>query len=81
MPIGTVITWWVLVNKIKADTFNYYVKLAVVWLVMAMVCDYLFLVKAFKPSDGYYKLDVYLYYFLIFLLPIIVGWRRKKESK
>lgn len=81
MPIGTVITLWVLVNKINADTLNYYVKLAFVWLITAVVLDYFFLVKAFKPSDGYYKLDVYLYYLIIFFLPVIVGLRKKKSSK
>jgi len=44
---------------------------------IAVIFDYLFLVKMFKPTDGYYKLDVYLYYILTFLLPLIVGWRKK----
>jgi len=41
----------------------------------------LFIVKAFKPADGYYKLDVYLYYALTFALPLIVGWRKKLIRK
>ncbi|HEY1303237.1 MAG TPA: hypothetical protein VGF24_06790 [Vicinamibacterales bacterium] len=36
---------------------------------------YLFIVKALKPADGYYKLDVYLYYALTFLIPVTVGWK------
>jgi hypothetical protein len=40
------------------------------------VFDYFLLVKVFKPVDGYYKLDVYLYYVLTFILPLIVGWRK-----
>ena len=79
MPIGTALTLWVLLKKIKADSFQYYTLLAVIWLFIAVVFDYLFLVKAFKPADGYYKLDVYLYYALIFVLPLLVGWIRKKK--
>ena len=81
MPIGVVITLWVLSKKIKTDSFRYYARLAVVWALIAIVFDYLFIVKAFKPDDGYYKLDVYLYYALTFVLPLIVGWRKKVIQK
>jgi len=77
MPIGIIITIWVLVKKVKADSFQYYALLAVIWTLIAIIFDYFFLVKLFKPEDGYYKLDVYLYYTLTFVLPIIVGWRKK----
>lgn len=80
MPIGTIITLWVLLKKIKANSFQYYVLLAVVWVLIAAAFDYFFLVKAFKPADGYYKLDVYLYYALTFLLPLVVG-RIKTSQK
>ncbi len=76
MPIGTIITLWVLFKKIKSNSFQYYVLMAIVWVLIAIVFDYFFLVKMFKPTDGYYKLDVYLYYALTFVLPLIVGWRR-----
>lgn len=78
MPIGTIITIWVLFKKVKADSFQYYALLAVIWALIAVVFDYFFLVKAFKPEDGYYKQDVYLYYTLTFVLPLIVGWRKKR---
>jgi hypothetical protein len=81
MPIGTVITLWVLFKKIKADAFKYYALLAVVWVLIAVVFDYFFLVKALNPADGYYKLDVYLYYLLTFALPIIVGWYKSKKNE
>lgn len=77
MPIGTIITLWVLFKKVKADSFQYYTMLAVVWVLIAIVFDYFLLVKMFNPADGYYKLDVYLYYALTALLPLVVGWRRK----
>lgn len=81
MPIGTSITLWVLLKKVKADSFQYYALLAVIWVLIAIVFDYFFLVKAFKPADGYYKLDVYLYYALTFILPLIVGLRKNWRIK
>lgn len=80
MPIGIIITLWILLKKIKGDTFKYFVLLGLVWTLIAIVLDYLLLVKVFKPADGYYKLDVYLYYILTFALPLIVGWRKKIQK-
>jgi hypothetical protein len=31
-------------------------------------------VDAIKPADGYYKLDVFIYYALTLLVPLAVGW-------
>lgn len=80
MPIGTVITLWVLFKKIKSTHFKHYLSLAIIWTAIAVIFDYFFLVKLFKPVDGYYKLDVYLYYVLTFLLPLIVGWKKTSEK-
>lgn len=77
MPIGVALTLWVLFKKVKGDSPNYYFLLAIVWTLIAIAFDYFFLVKAFKPADGYYKLDVYLYYALTFILLILVGWKKK----
>lgn len=77
MPIGTIITLWVLFKKIKSRQFKYYLILAIIWTLIAIIFDYFFLVKLFKPADNYYKLDVYLYYILIFVLPLFVGLRKK----
>lgn len=76
MPIGIMITLWVFLKKIKGDSLHYYFLLAIVWTFIAVVFDYFFLVQVFKPADGYYKLDVYLYYTLTFVLPLLVGWRK-----
>jgi hypothetical protein len=81
LPIGTMITLWVLFKKIKGEPFRYYFLLAVVWTLIAVVFDYLFLVRAFKPADGYYKLDVYLYYGLTFVLPQVIGWWKQIIQK
>ena len=81
MPIGTVITLWVAFRKVKGNTLVYYGLVALVWLVIAVVGDYLFIVKAFQPADGYYKLDVYLYYALTVAIPLFGGWRKSSNSR
>jgi hypothetical protein len=81
MPIGIGITLWVLFTRIKANSFGYYLWLAVFWTAIAIVFDFLFLVRVFKPADGYYKLDVYLYYILTFILPVIIGWNKKSKKE
>lgn len=75
-PIGTAITLWVLFKKINGDSLRYYILIGIVWTLIAVLFDYFFLVKAFKPADGYYKLDVYLYYALTFALPFLAGWKK-----
>ena len=79
LPIGVIITFGVLLKKVKGENFQYYLILAVVWTAIAVIFDYLFIVKMFKPADGYYKLDVYLYYFLTFSIPLIVGWWKERN--
>lgn len=80
MPVGVVITLLVLVKKIKSHSLQYFVFLAFIWTVIAMLLDYFLLVLLFKPSDGYYKLDVYLYYIFTFTLPLLVGWWKVKKA-
>lgn len=79
MPIGVFLTLLVLVKKIKLTGLKNYLVLAIGWTLIAVICDYLFLVKVFNPADGYYKLDVYLYYALTFILPVMVGWYKIKQ--
>ncbi len=80
-PIGVAITLGVLLKKVKGDSFGYYLKLALVWILIAVVFDYLFIVKTLNPTDGYYKIDVYLYYALTFVLPLAVGWKKTAIKK
>ena len=75
MPIGTVIAIWVSFYKVKGSTLLYFAEVALAWTVIAVLGDYLFIVKMLKPSDGYYKPDVYLYYALTFVIPLVAGWR------
>lgn len=83
-PLATLFTIWVLMKKIKRPEMQCYIGLGIVWTIMAVILDYLFLVKLFK-ADNYYKPDVFLYYFLTFALPIVVGYwkytRKPAKSK
>jgi hypothetical protein len=80
MPIGSIITLWVLLKRVKGGTMPYYLTLAIAWTLIAVVFDYIFIVQAFKPADGYYKLDVYLYYALTCFFPLSVGWWTKTRA-
>jgi len=80
MPLGIIATLWVLLKKIKREQFMCYIDLGIIWTIMAIGLDYIFLVKLFK-AVGYYKFDVYLYYILTFILPIAVGWYKFKKIK
>ena len=77
MPVGISVTLWVLFKKIDRSPFGYYLVLGTIWTVVAIVLDYFLLVKLFKPADGYYKLDVYLYYLFTFFLPIATFFKNK----
>ncbi len=46
------------------------------WMVIAIVGDYVFIVLLLKP-EIYYKLDVYVYYVLMFASPLIAFWWKK----
>ena len=73
MPIGIIITLLVAFKKVKGTTLGYYLGVAAVWTAVAVAFDYIFLVKLLNPAGGYYKLDVYIYYALTFILPLIAG--------
>lgn len=80
-PLATVLTIWVIVKKVKRPELKCYFGLGLMWTVMAVALDYLFIVKILKTGNAYYKLDVLLYYVLTFSLPIIVGyWKYKHKS-
>jgi len=51
---------------------EYYAGVGVAWALIAIVLDYLFIVVLFA-SAGYYALHIWLYYALMFLIPVGVG--------
>lgn len=78
-PIASAVTIWVLLRKVKSSSLQYYLIVGIAWTAIAIILDYIFIVKALKPADGYYKPDVYIYYTLTFLLPLIVGWSKQHK--
>jgi hypothetical protein len=76
LPVGLIIMFWVLFKQIKSTDFRYYLILAIIWMVIAIVGDYVFIVLLLKP-EIYYKLDVYVYYVLMFASPLIAFWWKK----
>ena len=79
LPFGIIATLWVLLKKIKREKLGCYVGLGLIWTIMAIVLDYVFLVKMLQ-ADNYYKLDVYIYYIIIFVMPIAVGWYKLNKT-
>jgi hypothetical protein len=80
LPFGVIFTLWILFKKIKRESFFCYVGLGVIWTIMAIALDYVFIVKLLKSGD-YYKIDVYFYYILTFALPVIVGLYQKNKGQ
>ena len=78
LPIGLIVTFWVLMKKISRTDFRYYVQLSIVWAVIAVVCDYLFIVILLNPAGGYYKPDVFVYYLITVASPLVAGvWKNR----
>ena len=80
-PIGFLITLWVLIKKINREKYLCYFGVAVIWTVMAIVLDYLFNVLLFGIGASYYKLDIYIYYALTFIMPLVVGAFKIRKLK
>jgi hypothetical protein len=78
-PFTIWVTWWWF--KTRALPLPYYAGVGIAWTAIAVVLDYLFIVLLFH-SPGYYAPDVFIYYALMFLIPVGVGaylWRRKTD--
>jgi len=81
-PFATVLTVWVLMKKIKRPELMCYFGTGLIWTLMAIGLDYVFLVRMLATGSSYYKADVFLYYGLTFTLPLVVGyWKFKHKTK
>lgn len=74
MPFALALTIWVALQRVHGATLGHYLAVGAIWAVIAIVLDYFLLVQLLHPADGYYMLDVYLYYALCFLVPAVAGW-------
>jgi hypothetical protein len=68
-PVTFVITWWWF--RARKHPLSYYAGVGVAWTGIAIVLDYLMIVRLFQAT--YYAPDVFLYYILTFLIPVGVG--------
>lgn len=69
-PITIGITWWWF--RYRELPLRYYAGVGVAWTAIAILLDYLFIVLLFH-SLQYYAPDVFVYYVLMFLIPVGVG--------
>ena len=76
LPLGVTSTIWVLIKKTKREKLIDYLTLSAIWTLLAIALDFLFIVKLLNSAD-YYKFDVFVYYLLTFILPIMVGIYKK----
>ena len=71
-PFTIIVTWWWFRER-EHLPLQYYAGVGVAWALIAVVLDYLFIVRLFGTTS-YYALHVLLYYCLMFLIPVGVGW-------
>lgn len=81
MPIGIVLTWWILLKRISEKHIYYYAWLGLCWSLMAIVLDYLGIVTLLKTGLSYYVFDVLLYYFLTATMPLAAWFWKQRNSK
>ncbi|MFZ3066397.1 MAG: hypothetical protein WA277_14070 [Nitrospirota bacterium] len=82
LPIMTPITVYVALKRFKnsSEPALYYLTVAITWALIAVVFDYLFIVKAFNVQN-YYDFDVFIYYILAFLIPLFIGLKYGRTNK
>ena len=68
-PVTIAIAWWWF--RARDLPLTYYLMVGLAWTVIAVVLDYLFIVRLFQAT--YYEIDVFVYYALTFLIPVGVG--------
>lgn len=74
MPFGILATLWVVKDKIESRNMHYLLRLGAIWALLAIILDFFFIFLLLRPTDGYYKLDVCLYYLFTLLLPAGFAW-------
>jgi hypothetical protein len=76
-PVTIAVTWWWF-RKQKDLSLEYFAKVGIAWVLIAVVFDYLFIVLLFKAA--YYGPDVFVYYALTFLIPVGVGFYLRQSQ-
>lgn len=68
-PVTLIITWWWF--RDRGLPLRYFAGIGATWTIIAVAFDYLFIVRLFRAD--YYAPDVFAYYALTFLIPVLVG--------
>jgi hypothetical protein len=68
-PVTIAIAWWWF--RERDLPLTYFVLVGLAWTVIAIVLDYLCIVRLFQTP--YYEIDIFVYYTLTFLIPVGVG--------
>ena len=76
-PITIYVTYWRF--HMRSLSMGYYAMVAIVWTLLAVACDYIFIVMLFN-SQNYYAVDVFLYYITTFLIPLGIGLKYAKKK-
>jgi hypothetical protein len=79
VPLALGITAWYFAGR--ELSLRYYAAVGIAWSITAIVLDYPFIVLRFGAFQ-YYTPDVYLYYALMFLIPLATGmyYCRQKDA-
>jgi hypothetical protein len=80
MPVMAVVSVLAAFRRIRGsqESPTYFVIVGAVWLLIAVMLDDIFLVRAFLVQ-GYYDLDVFIYYALMLVVPIAVGLKYGRQ--
>lgn len=80
MPLGFAATCFALWKWVRPDWMWPALVVGVIWCMIAIVFDYMLIVRLLAPADGYYKLDVYLYYVSALVMPPLGAWLRRRNG-
>lgn len=79
-PFGIALPVYVLLRRVSVGDIRSDIELGIVWAVIAVVFDYVGIVLLLHPENGYYKPDVYFYYVTMLVLPVAIGWARRRAA-
>jgi len=77
IPLAAYAAWWYFTGRDLS--LLYYAGVGFAWSVIAIVLDYPFIVLRFGAWE-YYTPDVYLYYAVMFLIPVCTGICRNRKA-
>jgi len=75
-PVTVAVTWWWF--RARDLSLLYYAGVGIAWTAIAIVLDYLFIVLLFQAT--YYGPDVFVYYAITLLIPVLVGLVNRRRS-